>query len=131
MVGIDTNILVRYIARDDAKQLEMVDRFVDGLTADNQGYISLAVCIELNWVLDSGYGLSRGQIVEAFQKLLAVSTFKIERPAVLSSAVRTFGLSTADFADCLIERAAAHEGCVQTMTFDKKASKFAGMTLLV
>ena len=52
MVGIDTNILVRYIARDDAKQLEMVDRFVDGLTADNQGYISLAVCIELNWVLD-------------------------------------------------------------------------------
>ncbi len=43
MVGIDTNILVRYIARDDAKQLEMVDRFVDGLTAGNQGYVSLAV----------------------------------------------------------------------------------------
>ena len=131
MFGIDTNILVRYLSRDDAGQLVIVDRFVDGLTLENPGYISLAVCMELNWVLDRGYGLTRAQIAETFQRLLTVSTFHIERPAVLASALRGFSRSNADFADCLIARAAAHAGCAQTMTFDKKAAKAGGMTLLV
>ncbi len=131
MIGVDTNILVRFLAKDDPKQGRIVSRFVNGLTQEMPGYISHAVCIELSWVLESGYGLSREQIVEAFQLLLAVSTFQIERPAVLTSAVRSFSRSTADFADCLIERTAAHAGCIATMTFDKKAAKTGGMTLLV
>jgi predicted nucleic-acid-binding protein len=131
MVGIDTNILVRYLSRDDAKQSVIADHFVDGLTLEKPGYISHLVCVELSWVLESGYGLSREQIVEAFQRLLAVSTFQIERSAVLVSAVRSFSRSTADFADCLIERSAANAGCTATMTFDKKAARTGGMTLLI
>ena len=103
----------------------------DTLTLENPGYISRAVCIELNWVLETGYGLSREQITEAFDKLLSVSNLKIERSAELANAVRVFSQSTADSADRLIARSAADAGCAQTLTFDKKAAKAGGMTLLV
>jgi predicted nucleic-acid-binding protein len=130
MIGLDTNILVRYIMQDDAKQAPLVANFVESLTADEPGFVSLVSVVELVWVLSSCFELERSQLVTVLDALLCTKELRLERAEVIGQALRRFRDSSADFADCLIERCAAAAGCSHTMTFDRAASKHAGMTLL-
>lgn len=90
----------------------------------------LVALIELVWVLTSCYNLTREQAAQALHGLLRAKEIVLERAEQVSQSLRTFGSSSADFADCLIERTAAASGCGKTMTFDAGAAKFAGMTLI-
>jgi predicted nucleic-acid-binding protein len=130
MIGLDTNVLVRYIMHDDAKQARLAAKLIESLNEDSPGFISLVSIIELSWVLESAFGLSRSQIVQVFQNLMAVDVFKLDRVAVVAAAVRGYGEGKADFADYLIERSSAQAGCTRTMTFDKTAAKTGGMTMV-
>jgi predicted nucleic-acid-binding protein len=130
MIGLDTNVLVRYIMQDDAKQARLATKLIESLSEDSPGFISLVSIVELSWVLESAFGLSRSQIVEVFQNLMAVDVFKLDRVAVVAAAVRAYGEGKADFADYLIERSSVQAGCTRTMTFDKTAAKTGGMTLV-
>lgn len=130
MIGLDTNVLVRYIMQDDAKQAKLATRLIEGLTDEAPGFISLVTIAELSWVLESAFSLSRTQIVAAVQGLMAVDVFKLERVSVVAAAVRAYGDGRADIADYLIERSCAHSGCTRTMTFDKTAAKSGGMVLI-
>ena len=130
MRGLDTNVLVRYIMQDDAKQSALANRFIDSLTAESPGYVALVSVVEIAWVLSSAYNLDRAQLVQAFEGLLRTKELVIENAETVWKAVRSFQSSNADFADCLIERAAAVAGCEKTMTFDRAAAKGGGMTLL-
>lgn len=130
MIGLDTNVLVRYIMQDDAKQAALATKLIEGLSEDTPGFITLVSIIELTWVLESAFELNRSQIVEVFQRIMSVDVFKLDRAGVVQSALRTYSIGKADFADCLIERLSSHAGCERTMTFDRNAAKTGGMVLM-
>ena len=130
MIGIDTNVLVRYIAQDDPVQSKLASRLVEhecGPTTP--GYISHVTLVELVWVSESCYGSNRAEIAEILRRILGIRHLVIQEAEVAWKALRSFETCTADFADCLIERTAATAGCALVMTFDKAAAR-AGMTLL-
>ena len=102
MIGLDTNVIVRYIMQADPKQSPKASQLIESLSSEAPGYITMVSVVELYCVLTSCCGL------------------------------RVFAVGRADFTDCLIERerAASSAGCTQTMTFDAAAAKHAGMTLI-
>ena len=130
MIGLDTNVLVRYIMQDDPKQSPKATRLIESLDSDNPGYITMVSVVELYWVLTSSYELSGQQVAQALEAILRTKQFLVERADQVMRALRVFGEGKADFSDCLIERSAAGAGCTQTMTFDVKAAKHAGMALI-
>lgn len=130
MIGLDTNVLVRYITQDDAAQAKKATKLIESLTPAEPGYVPLVVVVELFWVLSRAYELSRGQIVEAFNALIRSKQLVVEQKDQVVRALRVYGTSSADFPDCLIERTAHAAGCARVTTFDIGASKQAGMVLI-
>jgi predicted nucleic-acid-binding protein len=130
MIGLDTNVLVRYIMQDDPKQSPKASALIESLNADNLGFITLVSIVELYWVLTTSYELTGQQVKQALEVLLRTKQIIVDRADQVLRALRVFDDSKADFADCLIERTAVSAGCEQTMTFDVGAAKHAGMTLI-
>lgn len=130
MIGLDTNVLVRYVMQDDPKQSQKASRLIESLTPEAPGFVPLVSLVELVWVLTSCYDLTREQVSQALDGLLRAKEIVLDCAEQVSQALRTFGAGSADFADCLIERTAAAAGCEKTMTFDAGAVKAAGMTLI-
>lgn len=131
MIGLDTNVLVRYIMQDDVQQSAKATQLVESLSAEVPGFVALVSVVELVWVLSSCYGLKRAQLAQALDALLRAKQLVVDQSDQVARALRMFASGSADFADCLIERTAAHAGCAKTMTFDGAAAKTAGMTLLL
>jgi predicted nucleic-acid-binding protein len=130
MIGLDTNVLVRYIMQDDPRQSARATALVESLDIDRPGFVGLVSVIELYWVLTSCYNLTNDQVKQALDALLRTKQIVVDRSDQVLRALRVFDAGKADFADCLIERIAASAGCEQTMTFDVNAAKHAGMTLI-
>lgn len=130
MTGLDTNVLVRYVMQDDARQSPKATQLVESLSAEAPGFVSLVSVVELVWVLSACYGLTREQLARVLEVLLRTKEMIVDRADQVLRALRVFRAGSADFADCLIERAAAEAGCGATMTFDAAAAKTAGMTLI-
>ena len=129
MIGLDTNVVIRFVMQDDAKQSPMATRIVDALTAEQPGYLTLVTIVEIVWVLSGSYDLERPQIAMALEGLLRAPEIVVEQAETVWQALRLFKGSKADFADCLIERSAAAAGCARTLTFDVSAAKHCGMVL--
>ena len=130
MIGLETNVLLRYIMQDDARQSLKATKLLESLMVDEPGFVPLVSVVELGWVLSSCYDLDREQVAQAFELLLRTKTVVVDRADEVMKALRVFKAGSADFADCLIERTAASAGCARTMTFDVGAAKMAGMTLI-
>jgi predicted nucleic-acid-binding protein len=130
VIGLDTNVVVRYVMQDDVKQAKLAGAVIEGLTEEQPGFLSVVVLTELVWVLEAAYELERAQVVQVLARLLEIDVLKIERQPVVAAAVRLFRNGKADFADCLIERSSAQAGCVRTMTFDRMAARTANMVLI-
>ena len=130
MIGLDTNVLVRYIMQDDPKQSPKASKLIESLDDNNPGYITHVCVIELYWVLTSSYELTGEQVTQALEAILRTKQLLVERADQVTRALRVFAAGKADFADCLIERSASGAGCTQTMTCDVGASKHAGMPLV-
>lgn len=131
MIGLDTNVLVRYIMQDDAKQSPKATKIIEALDGIEQsGYVTLVSIIELVWVLGVSYELTHAQVAQALDSLLRAKQLKIENADQVIRALRVFNAGKSDFADCLIERSANSAGCEKTITFDVNASKHSGMTLV-
>ena len=130
MIGLDTNVLVRYIMQDDAKQSRLATALLDTLSPESPGFFAQVSVVELVWVLQSCYGLDRTQLVAALEGILRTKEVSVENADVVWRAIRRYRDSSADFADCLIERAADAAGCAKTMTFDRGAAKRGGMVLI-
>lgn len=130
MIGLDTNVLVRYVAQDDAKQSPKASRLVESLTADSPGYVSLVSVVELVWVLAGCYALSKDEICEVLETLLRTKELVVANADIVWKALRLFKSGKADFADCLIELSAQEAGCSHTATFDRDAAKHCGMKLI-
>jgi predicted nucleic-acid-binding protein len=130
MTGLDTNVLVRFFVQDDAAQFERADSLMQSLSVANAGYISLIVLAEFAWVLRTNYDVSKAQFIDYIRQLLDSPQILIENESALKQGLSRFLISNADFADCVIERVCSLAGCSQTMTFDAKAAKSAGMILI-
>ena len=130
MIGLDTNVLVRYIMQDDPKQSAKATAIIESLDEAGGGYVTLVSIVELVWVLGSSYELTRIQVALALDGILRTKQFTIERADQVLRALRVFKAGKSDFSDCLIERTAASVGCEKTVTFDINASKHSGMTLI-
>ena len=135
MIGLDTNVLVRYVAQDDVHQSGLATRLIEQeLSASRPGFISLVVHVELCWVLIRLYGATDAELLATVGDFLEAAVFRVEQRGVVQSALSKLAkasTSKAGFADALIAALASHHGCTQTVTFDQGASKTAGMTLLV
>jgi predicted nucleic-acid-binding protein len=129
MLGLDTNVLVRYLTRDDAPQYEKARRLIDREVAKGEPVmVSLLVLLETEWVLRSRYELAKADIVTTFSALLNTADLAFEDEPSVEAAIYTWQDSLADFADCLIVARNNRLGCRATATFDSKALKLAGFT---
>ena len=130
MIGLDTNVLVRYVTQDDAVQSPKANALIESLTAFSPGFVSLVSVVELVWVLQSCYQSAKSDVVTVLETLLRTRELTIEHAEIIWQALRRFSASKADFADCLIERCAHAAGCEYTATFDLQAVKATGMKRL-
>jgi predicted nucleic-acid-binding protein len=131
MIGIDTNVLIRFLLKDDAKQSARALRFMrDEISAAAPGYVSLVTLLETVWVLDSLYGFTAEQQRAVVSDLLAVDTLEVAERESVSRAVAVSRDQRADFQDCLVAALGENAGCSHTVTFDSAAAKRGGMTLL-
>ncbi len=130
MIGLDTNILVRYLAQDDPiqspKATEVIER---RLTAQNTGYISVVVMVETVWVLDRAYSLRADEIAAAIERILQTDVFSVENEQEVFTAMIVFKDGRGSFADALIAELSAKAGCSFTLTFDHKALRLPGFKL--
>jgi len=119
MRAIDTNVLVRLLARDDAKQVAAAERFVEG-----SAWVSHLVLMETAWVLESVYDLSPDRIATAIEMLIGHVHLTIERAEVVVAALVEFRKrSKLGFSDCLIVATARHAGHIPVATFDRELAK--------
>jgi predicted nucleic-acid-binding protein len=130
MIGIDTNVLVRFVAQDHAEQSRRADSLLQTLSPQEPGFVSLVSLIELTWVMRSRYRMSKSDLIQSLEQLLNSPELAIESQPAVAQAIKRFGAAKADFADCLIERSSHLAGCRHTVTFDVNAAKTSGMKLL-
>jgi len=131
MIGIDTNVLVRYLAQDDRHQAVIASNFIENVCSeDNPGFVNLITLCELIWVLKRHYIISPDQITRIMEQLLRTSQLVIQNPQVAWLAIEAFHTSNADFADCIIAQVNRANHCSSTVTLDVDAFKTEGFQLL-
>jgi predicted nucleic-acid-binding protein len=131
MLGIDTNVLVRFFVGDDTAQLSKALDLIERESREREPIlISQLVLLEAEWVLRSRYGLLKAEIANAFASLLDAREFQIEDESSLERALFTWRNSSAEFADCLIAERHRRLGCSATATFDSRAGKLPGFVPL-
>ena len=126
MIGLDTNLLVRYLVQDDIEQSPRATLLLERLTHRNRGFISVIVMVELAWVLERAYRLDDIAIAAAIERLLQIDTFVVEHEQDVFTSIMALKHGHGSFADALIAARSAAAGCSRTMTFDKRALRLPG-----
>jgi len=130
VIGLDTNVVVRYLTQDDPKQAALANRVIEReLTENRPGFLGIIVLVETVWVLRRLYAVSAEEIHDLVAGLLGSPTIVIEKRPVVAAALARARQQACDFADAIIASTAAAAGCEQVMTFDRRSVR-AGMTLL-
>ena len=130
MIGLDTNILVRYLAQDDPVQSPMAMDIIESrLTEENPGFISIVAMVVTVWVLDRAYGLADDKIAAALERILQADTMVVENEQEVFTATVALKEGGGSFADALIGALGARAGCARTLTFDKAALRLPGFEL--
>lgn len=120
MIGLDTNMLVRYLTRDDPSQYAKAKDLIE-VAADSgeQLLINCAVLCEIVWVLGTVYRYSREEIAHALEHILTASQFVVEKPDEARQALNEFRSTRAGFTDAFIGRMNRSLGADHTVTFDR------------
>jgi predicted nucleic-acid-binding protein len=127
MLGLATNVLVRFLVRDDEEQFERAEQLIRrSAKADDPVYISLLVLLETEWVLRSRYKLGKPELLDTFSELLGATDLAFEDEASIEEALFVWKDSPAQFADCLIGARNRALGCDATATFDGDAARLPG-----
>jgi len=127
MIGLDTNVLVRYIMGDEPVQSSKAARIVERLfTGRDTAFISLVSVVETVWVLQNVYGLSDQDVAQAVERMLQVETVTVQNENEVSAAARMLKTGQGSFEDALIGALGVWAGCTSTLTFDRKASRLPG-----
>jgi predicted nucleic-acid-binding protein len=124
MIGLDTNVLVRYFSQDDAKQSKKASQVIEKeLSKECPGFISCIVMVELCWVLTRLYQLNKADLCVIINGLLNAQDIEIEHREEVWKACRAFEEEGLDFPDVLLACIHKKHGCIHTVTFDKQAAK--------
>ena len=131
MIGLDTNVLVRYLAQDDPQQSQAAARLLEGtLSEDEPGYVDHVVLCELGWVLERCYGVDRPGLAGIVEGLLTARQLVVEAPEQVWAALRAVRREGADFVDALVGARHRAAGCERTVTFDRRAARLSGFERL-
>ena len=131
MIGLDTNVVIRYLTQDDAKQAAVASRvFEHTLSIDNPGFIGHITLCEIAWVLADCYEADKARIRAVIEGLLGSKQVVVEEADLVWKALRSWEKSSADFSDALMGQALAARGCGRIVTFDKSAARLPGFELL-
>jgi predicted nucleic-acid-binding protein len=131
MPAVDTNILVRYLVRDNARQhAAVVSLLREAVEAEENLYVPVTVTLELEWVLRSTYKARKEQIVHTLSALLATIELRFEAEEATEIALALYQESNADFADCLHVALGYVAGETPLWTLDRVASRLEGAKLL-
>jgi predicted nucleic-acid-binding protein len=130
MIGLDTNILVRYLAQDDPIQAAKANDIIGRrLTEENPGFVSTVAMVETVWVLNRAYGLKNSEIAAAVERILQIDVLVVENEQEIFTAMITLKQGKGSFADAMIAALGARAGCSHTLTFDRKASRLSSFRL--
>lgn len=131
MIGLDTNVLVRYIAQDDLAQSRKATQLIEGkLSLDDPGFVSLVTMVETNWVLKRAYRLSDASLATAIERILQIDVLVVECEQEVFAAMIALKARRGSFADALIGALNTKAGCSSTATFDQGALRLPGFELL-
>ena len=124
MIGLDTNVILRYLLQDDPKQTRQANQIVDRkLSQENPGFISLVTVLEIVWVLRSLLKRNPSQIAAHLENLLVADTLEVQNEQQVFEAIFALRRGTGEFEDALIGALNAWAGCSHTLTFDRKAAR--------
>jgi predicted nucleic-acid-binding protein len=131
MIGLDANVIVRYVTQDDPRQSKMAERAIEQAVARGEKFLvqPLILC-ELVWVLESAYGYQKNAIIPVLEQILRTERFEIVDKDIVRRALDDFKEDGADFADYLIGRANERGGVQTTLTFDKSLKGCRQFTVL-
>ncbi len=122
MIGLDTNVLVRYIVQDEPQQAAAATRLIDGLTSETPAFISTVALVETVWVLAVAYKTPRSSLATVIEGLLRARELVIENADIHYLALGAFQTGALDYADAVIYQVGKQAGCDHTVTFDKRAA---------
>lgn len=129
MIGLDTNVLVRYLTQDEPDQAFLASQFVEGLDESEPGFVSLVALVELHWVLRRAYKVSRDDAAAVVRRLLDAREVAVQQSDAVRRSLTRIS-TTVDFADALIAELGTAAGCHYTATLDRGAARIPGMRLL-
>jgi len=130
MLALDTNVLVRYLAQDDAKQSAVATHFIEQrLGPAERGFVSLVALLETVWVMESRYDASAALVADIVGDLLDTASLEVQDAAAVRVALQRYRAGSVDLHDCLIV-SLAEQRKARVVTFDAKAAKRLGMELL-
>lgn len=130
MTGLDTNVVVRFLAGDHPAQSAAARALFAALTPEAPGFIARETMVEIHWVLSRAYGLDRAAVCDALEGLALSRELAVEAADDVLAAVAAARAGAGDFADLMIAAAGRRAGCVRTLTFDRRAARAEGMALL-
>jgi predicted nucleic-acid-binding protein len=131
MIGLDTNILIRYLAQDDPLQSPIATDLIEHrLTGEEPGFISVVAMAEVAWVLERAYGLANRDIAAAIEGVLQAEVLVVESEQEVFAAMVALKEGRGSFADALIGALGAKVGCSRTVTFDRRAQRLSEFELL-
>jgi predicted nucleic-acid-binding protein len=132
MPALDTNVLVRYIVRDDNAQLAAARRVIAECIANGRSlFVPVTVTLELEWVLRANFEFGKDEVMQVLSSLLSAADLSFESERALEVALQLYREGSADFADCLHVALAGQAGEMPLWTFDKRAAKVPGAQAVV
>jgi predicted nucleic-acid-binding protein len=124
MIALDTNVLVRLLVKDEAKQAALAQSYLrEPCSNENPAWINRVVLAEFVWVLESYYEYPKERVAAALEGILTTAILKVEEAAIVRSALTHYRNEGAEFADALIALTNAAKGAEMTLTFDKSAAR--------
>jgi predicted nucleic-acid-binding protein len=127
MIGLDSNVLVRYLTQDDPIQSPKATEIIERrLTEENPGFVCIVAMAETVWVLDRAYGLAVYEIAAVVERMLQANVLVVENEQEVFSAMIALKEGHGSFANALIVALGARVGCSRTLTFDRKALRLPG-----
>lgn len=131
MIGLDSNIIVRYLAQDDPQQAAAANRLMEQLLTEREpGFVSLVVLAEVVWVMISCYKADRRMVQQVVEGLLSAPQLHVQSAEQVWRAAQAYTSGKVDFSDALIAVLALDAGCRCIRTFDVAAARHAGFELL-
>ena len=131
MKALDTNVLVRFLVKDDEQQAKTVYKlFKQAESKAEAFFIPILVVLETVWVLEAVYETTRQEILDSIDELLMMPTLEFEAQSAIRSFISSARENKTDLSDLLIAHCAKYSGCDSVITFDKRASKLGLFELL-